>query len=65
MKLSDVMSHSGLSFYAEVAMLIFMATFVAIVIHLFWPSRKDALERQGTLPLADDGAEHANEGARR
>jgi cbb3-type cytochrome oxidase subunit 3 len=65
MKLSDVMSHANLAFYAEVAMLIFMATFIGIVIWLFWPSRRDALERHRSMPLSDEGRRPSQGGARR
>ena len=54
MKLSDVVGNSGLAGYAEIAMIIFMLAFVAIVIHLFWPSRRNALERNRFMPLSDD-----------
>jgi cbb3-type cytochrome oxidase subunit 3 len=64
MKLSDVMSHANLAVFAEVAMVIFMAAFVGIVIWLFWPSRRDALEQHRSMPL-DDGVDRPHEGARR
>ena len=54
MKLSDIVGNSGLSAYAEIAMILFMLAFVAIVIRLFWPSRRKQLEEQRYLPLADD-----------
>jgi cbb3-type cytochrome oxidase subunit 3 len=65
MKLSDVMSHAGLSIYAIVAMVLFMAAFIGIVIWLFWPSRRDALERNRDLPLSDGDTRRPQNGDRR
>lgn len=64
MKLSDVMSHANLAIFAEVAMVIFMVAFIGIVIWLFRPSRRDALEQYRSMPL-DDGVRGPHEGARR
>lgn len=52
MRLSDVMSHAGLAIYAEIAMIIFLLVFVAIVIRLFTSKRSD-MERHGRMPLDD------------
>jgi cbb3-type cytochrome oxidase subunit 3 len=51
--LSDIMSHAGLAFYAEVALVIFLIVFVAIVIRLFTSKRSD-MERHGRMPLAEN-----------
>jgi len=64
MKLSDVMSHANLAIYAEIAMVIFMAAFVGIVIWLFWPSRREALEQHRSMPLSDEGPRRPQGGAR-
>lgn len=64
MKLSDVMSHANLAIYAEVAMVIFMAAFVGVVVWLFRPSRREELERHRAMPLSDDGPRRPQEGAR-
>lgn len=53
MKLSDIMSNAGLSVYAEIALIIFLAVFVAIVFRVFAPSRKHEWERASQLPLDD------------
>lgn len=63
MKLSDIMGHSGLSAYAEVAMILFLIAFLAIVVRIFWPSRKDKLEAQRNLPLDDEHVMQSREGA--
>jgi cbb3-type cytochrome oxidase subunit 3 len=54
MKLSDIMSHAQLSVYTEIALVLFLAVFVAIVIHTFLPSRRRELEEISRLPLSDD-----------
>jgi cbb3-type cytochrome oxidase subunit 3 len=54
MRLTDIMSGSGLSGYAIVALVLFMAAFIAIVVSIFLPSRKGEFDRAGQLPL-DDG----------
>ncbi|MCU0635617.1 MAG: hypothetical protein MUE41_12150 [Gemmatimonadaceae bacterium] len=59
MKLSDVVSGAGLSFYAEVALVLFMLAFLGIVVRLFWPgrdraARDAAMAANARLPL-DDG----------
>jgi cbb3-type cytochrome oxidase subunit 3 len=48
------MSNAGLSGWAEAALVLFMAAFVAIVAWTFWPSRKPAYDRASRLPLEDD-----------
>ncbi|HSI03001.1 MAG: hypothetical protein ACAI38_20595 [Myxococcota bacterium] len=57
MKLSDVVSHAGLAFYAEVALVIFAAVFLAVVAYLF--IRGSDLEAFASIPLADDTARPA------
>lgn len=64
MKLSDVMSGAGLSIYAEIAMVIFMAVFIGIVIHLFRPSRRESLERHGAIPLDEGRTDKTQTGGR-
>jgi cbb3-type cytochrome oxidase subunit 3 len=54
MSLADVMSHSGLAGYAVVALVVFFVTFLAILARLFWPSRRDELEKDGRIPLEDE-----------
>lgn len=60
MKLSDIMSASGLSYYAEVALVLFMGAFLSVVLRLYWPGRHRvaqdrALADTARLPL-DDGS---------
>jgi cbb3-type cytochrome oxidase subunit 3 len=53
MKLSDVVGHAGLAIYAQIALLLFLAVFVAVVIRVFRPSAKADLEAAGAMALDD------------
>lgn len=53
MKLSDIMGNAGLSGFAEVALVIFLVVFVAVVVRTFLPSRRREMERASHLPLED------------
>ena len=57
---TDVMSHSGLSIYAVIALVLFILVFVAIVIRVFTARRAD-MERNARLPLDDTEAEKKKE----
>ncbi|GAB1343591.1 cbb3-type cytochrome oxidase subunit 3 [Gemmatimonas sp.] len=54
MKLSDIMSYAQLSFYTEVALVLFLGVFIAITVRTFMPSRNQELEAASRLPLEDD-----------
>lgn len=54
MKLADVMSASGLSIYAIVALLLFVGAFVAVVVLTFRPGTRERHARDARLPLEDD-----------
>jgi cbb3-type cytochrome oxidase subunit 3 len=59
-KLSDIMSAADLSYYAEVALVLFMGAFVSVVLRLYWPGRHRAAQDRALadtarLPL-DDGS---------
>lgn len=54
MRLSDIMSGAGLSIYAQIALVIFLATFIAIVIRTFAPSRNREMDELARLPLEDE-----------
>lgn len=54
MKLSDIMAAAGLSFYAQVALVLFLIVFVAIAIRTFLPSRSRELDAAARLPLEDE-----------
>jgi len=51
MRLSDIMSAMQLGNYAEVALVLFMATFLAIGVNLFRRGNAGAWERARHLPL--------------
>ena len=59
MKLVDVMSASGLSIYAIVALLLFVGAFLAVVIRTFAPGNSARDARLARLPLDDDPAPSA------
>jgi cbb3-type cytochrome oxidase subunit 3 len=63
MSLTDVMSNAGLSGYAVVAMLLFLAAFLVIAVRTFWPSRRQEMDEASRLPLEDDGADAPHAGA--
>ena len=56
MRLSDIMSHAGLSAYAIAGMVLFMLAFLAIAWNVFRPSRRGEYEHARQLPLEDDAA---------
>lgn len=60
MKLSDIMSHAGLSGYAQVALVLFLVVFLTVVVGLFLPSRKRELDDAARLPF-DDPESHVSE----
>jgi hypothetical protein len=63
MKLSDVMSAMQLTSYAEVALVLFMAAFAAIAVHVFRAGSAEAWEHARHLPLEaePDEGRHARE----
>jgi cbb3-type cytochrome oxidase subunit 3 len=64
MKLSDVMSHAGLSIYAEIALVLFLVAFVAVVVRTFLPSRRREMDEASRLPLNDEPRAVPREGAK-
>ncbi len=54
MKLSDIMGAAGLSAYAEVAMILFLVAFAAIVIATFAPGRQQTFDAASRMPLDDE-----------
>ncbi|HVB31532.1 MAG TPA: cbb3-type cytochrome c oxidase subunit 3 [Gemmatimonadaceae bacterium] len=53
--LSDVVSGAGLHIYAEVALVIFFAVFIAIVLRVLI-AKRSTWEHEANLPLEDDDA---------
>ena len=54
MRLSEIMSHAGLAFYAEVALVLFFIVFVAIALRVLAPSRKAEYDAAARMPLDDE-----------
>ena len=54
MKLSDIMGHAGLSLYAQVALLLFLAVFIAVIIRTWAPSRRREMQDAAMIPLNDE-----------
>lgn len=54
MRLSDVVSGADLSTWPQIALVLFFAAFVAIVLYLFLFRGKGSFEKQRNLPLDDD-----------
>jgi cbb3-type cytochrome oxidase subunit 3 len=55
--LTDVVSGAGLSGYAEIALILFVIAFLAVVVSLFLPSRQRVYERMRRLPVDRDSSE--------
>ena len=64
MRLSDVVSHSGLVLYAEVALVIFFLAFLAIAARLWLRRDRSELERMSRMPLDDEPHGSAGPGAK-
>lgn len=54
MRLSDVVSHSGLAFYAEVALIAFFLAFMVIAVRLWLHRDREELEHMSRMPLDDE-----------
>lgn len=64
MRLSDIMSHAGLSGYAIVGLILFMLAFLTIAWNVFRGSRRAEFERARLLPLEDERNAHPDPEAR-
>ncbi len=54
MKLSDIMSHAGLTGYAEVALILFISAFLGITWYVFSPRQKRSMEEARRLTVDDE-----------
>jgi cbb3-type cytochrome oxidase subunit 3 len=54
MKLSDIMGNAGLSMYAQVALVLFLAVFIAVIIRTWAPSRRREMQDAAMIPLNDE-----------
>jgi cbb3-type cytochrome oxidase subunit 3 len=64
MSLTDLMSNSGLAFYAEVALILFFAVFLVVAAWIFAPGRRAEMDAAGRLPLDDHDLTTERPGAR-
>jgi cbb3-type cytochrome oxidase subunit 3 len=62
-KLADVMSASGLSIYAIVALLLFVGAFVAVVVMILAPGSAERHAHASRLPLDDDSLRSSRTGS--
>ena len=54
MRLSDIMGAANLSVYAEIAMILFIVAFIAIVVMTFAPGRQKTYDAASRMPLDDE-----------
>ena len=54
MRLSDIMGAANLSVYAEIAMILFIVAFAAIVLMTFAPGRQKTFDAASRMPLDDE-----------
>ena len=55
MKLSDIVSAAGLQVYAEVALVLFLVAFIAVLIDVVAKRHAEEFDHASSLPL-DDGS---------
>jgi cbb3-type cytochrome oxidase subunit 3 len=60
---TDVMSGAGLAIYAEIALILFAAAFVAIVVWIWLPRNKTMWDQASRMPLDDVHPQEPREGA--
>ena len=63
MRLSDIMSNTGLQFYPQMALILFLVAFALICARVFLFSSKSEMDRAARIPLYDGddddgGAKH-------
>ena len=54
MSLSVIMSHAGLSWYAEIALVIFLLAFIMVAWQVFSPRNRSTYQRFARIPLDDE-----------
>ena len=64
MSLTDLMSHSGLAVYAEIALILFVLAFLVIAVRIFLPGRRAEMDAASRLPLDDGHVPTQGPGAR-
>jgi cbb3-type cytochrome oxidase subunit 3 len=53
-KLSDVMSASGLAIYAEVGLVLFLLAFLGVVVRLFLTGKDEDYDQAAFMPLREE-----------
>ena len=61
MKLSDIVSAAGLSWYAEVALVLFILAFLLVLWRVFRPSAKAKYDSAARMPLDDEHPQNPRE----
>jgi cbb3-type cytochrome oxidase subunit 3 len=61
-RVSDVISHLRLDLFPQIALVIFLAVFAAVVIRTYARRRRDEFEHAANLPLDDSPAISARHG---
>jgi hypothetical protein len=53
MRMSDIVSHAGLAFYPQVALVLFLLAFAIVLVRTFLPAAQPLWERAGRMALDD------------
>lgn len=56
MRMTDVISALGLTIFPIVALVLFLAAFVAVLLQVTSKARRSEFDRAASLPLADDAS---------
>ena len=54
MRLSEIMSHAGLSLFAEIGLVMFVLIFAGVLVYTFSRSNRTTFERAKQAPLDPD-----------
>lgn len=54
MSLSDIMGHTNLSHWAQIALVMFLVIFAGVTVYVFARRNKPEWDRARSLPLDDD-----------
>jgi cbb3-type cytochrome oxidase subunit 3 len=52
-RLSDIVGNQGLSFFIEIALILFFVLFIGILIYSFFLLKKESVDKWSHLPLDD------------
>lgn len=54
MRLSELMSHMDMTFWPQVALVIFMGIFIGVLFRVFSRSRSEEYRRAAQIPLSEE-----------